>query len=85
VGENTEANNARLDRAEQEMEWLKVRINYLERRAASSLGATQRELEDLTIARDELATTAALVLALSRLEVAENEKFAGDFDGWSEF
>ncbi|HWO01264.1 MAG TPA: hypothetical protein VNS63_18535, partial [Blastocatellia bacterium] len=56
-----------LTRAEQEMEWLKSQIDYLERRAASSIGATERELEDLITAREELAASAADVARLSSL------------------
>jgi hypothetical protein len=80
--------SARLDQAERQMEWLKSRINYLERRAASSVGATERELGDLMQARDELALSAARVAHLSsRLEGPENENADADldWDGWNEY
>ena len=77
-----------LDQAERQMDWLKLRIKYLERRAASSVGATERELEDLMRARDELAVSAARVAQLSsRLEWTESENAdaAFDWDGWNEY
>lgn len=80
--------SARLDQAERQMNWLKSRINYLERRAASNVGATERELGDLMQARDELALSAARVAQLSsRLEGTENENADADFDwdGWNEY
>jgi hypothetical protein len=79
---------ARLDQAERQMDWLKSRIDYLERRAASSVGATERELEDLMWVRDELTVSAARVAHLSnRLErpEAENSDAALDWDGWNEY
>ncbi|MEK6304414.1 MAG: hypothetical protein AABO41_27305 [Acidobacteriota bacterium] len=79
---------ARLDQAERHMNSLKTRIDYLERRAASSIGATERELEDLMRARDELSASAAnvahLSLRLERPEVEESETFA-EWDGWNDY
>ena len=75
----------RLDQAERHMNSLKSRIDYLERRAASSVGATERELEDLMGARDELSASAASVgrlsLRLERHEIEESDP-SGDWDGW---
>jgi hypothetical protein len=77
----------RLGQAERQMDSLKARVCYLERRASSSLGATARELEDLMWARDELAAVAARVAQLS----SRPERPAGevpdvyiDWDGWNE-
>jgi hypothetical protein len=79
---------ARLDHAAQQMDLLKSRIDYLERRAASSIGATERELEDLMWARDELAARAASVADLSsQLEWSRDEESSDcfDVDGWDEY
>lgn len=77
--------SSRLDQAGRQIDWLKSRIDYLERRAASSVGATERELEDLMWARDELAVSAARVAHLSRLFEPDTEKSDSAFDwhGWS--
>jgi hypothetical protein len=78
----------RLDQAEQQMDLMKSRIDYLERRAASSIGATERELEDLTRTRDELAVSAASVAHLSsELEQSRDEESGAclDVDGWDEY
>ena len=77
-----------LARAEQEMEWLKSQVTYLERRTASSIGATERELEQLTTARDELAASAAGVVRLSRLfesDWQEESDTALDWNAWNEY
>ena len=51
------------------MDSLKSRIDYLEARAASSVGATERELEELMQVRDALGVGAADVGGLAnRLE-----------------
>jgi hypothetical protein len=79
---------ARLDHAAQQMDLLKSRIDYLERRAASSIGATERELEDLIWARDELAMRGAAVAHLSsQLEWSRDEESEAclDVDGWDEY
>lgn len=60
-----EVARSRLDQAERELDSLKSRINYLEARAASSVGATQRELEELMQVRDALGVGAADVGELS--------------------
>ena len=78
----------RLDQAERNMNSLKSRIDYLERRASSSIGATERELEDLMQARDDLSANAARVAQLSsRFERAEIEESdpSGDWDGWNDY
>jgi hypothetical protein len=79
---------ARLDHAVQQMDLLNYRIDYLERRAASSIGATERELEDLMWARDELAGRAASVAHLSsQLEWSRDEESSVclDVDGWDDY
>lgn len=76
-----------LGQAERQMDSLKSRIGYLERRAGSSIGATARELEDLMWARDELAISSARVAQLSsRLERPSRDGSDGylEWDGWNE-
>lgn len=77
---------ARLDKAEQEMDSLKSRIRYLEARAASSVGATQRELEELMQVRDALGVEAAGVGGLSqRLERLTQESAPLEWDSWDNY
>ncbi len=77
---------ARLDQAEQEMDSLKSRIDYLEARAASSVGATQRELEELMQVRDALGVGASEVGGLSnRLDQLTQEPGALlEWDAWDD-
>ena len=82
-----EVARAQLDQADHEMALLKSRIDYLEARAASSVGATQNELEELMQVRDELADTSANVGGLSkRLEQLSREPGSSvDRDGWDDY
>ena len=75
---------ARLDQVEREIDSLKSRIDYLEARAASSVGATQRELEELMQVRDALGVGAAELGGLSnRLDQLTQEPEALlEWDGW---
>lgn len=88
--ERFERRNTRssLDQTERHMSALKSRIDYLERRAASSVGATERELEDLMRARDELSASAASLAKLSmrfqRPEIEESDP-SGDWDSWNDY
>jgi hypothetical protein len=77
----------RLGRAERQMDFLRARVCYLERRASSSIGATARELEDLIWTRDELSASAARVAQLSsRLarSAGEEPDVYVDWDCWNE-
>jgi hypothetical protein len=77
---------ARLDQAEREMDSLKSRIDYLEARAASSVGATPRELEELMQVRDALGVEAAGVGGLSQcLEQRMQESAALAWHSWDEY
>ena len=77
---------ARLDKAEQEMDSLKSRIRYLEARAASSVGATQRELEELMQVRDALGVESAGLGGLSRrLEQHMQKSAALAWDSWDDY
>lgn len=78
---------ARLDLAEQEMDSLKSRIAYLEARAASSVGATERELEELMQVRDALGVGSADVGGLAnRLEELMEEPGALlELDDWDDY
>lgn len=79
---------SRLEQGDRQIKLLKSRIDYLERRAASNIGATERELEDLMRARDELSASAASVAHLSsRLERPEIEESdpSGDWNGWNDY
>ena len=77
---------ARLHQAEREMDCLKARIDYLEARAASSVGATQRELEELMQVRDALGVGAADVGGLSnRLEqLTQGPGTLPECDAWDD-
>ena len=85
VDERIETALARLARAEQELEWIKSQVEYLERRAASAVGATERELMDLMTARDELAASAAWLSSLLNSYGEEESDAATDWDVWSEY
>ena len=90
ITERFERRNTRLclDQTERHISSLKSRIDYLERRAASSIGATERELEDLMRARDELSASAASLAKLStrfqRPEIEDSDP-SGDWDGWDDY
>ena len=81
-----EHTRSRLHQAEQEMDSLKARIDYLEARAASSVGATQRELEELMQVRDALGIGAADVGGLSnRLEqLTQGPGALLEWDAWDD-
>ncbi len=77
---------ARLYQAEQEMDSLKSRIDYLEARAASSVGATPRELEELMQVRDALGVESAGLGGLSRrLEQRMQKSAALAWDSWDDY
>ena len=83
---DVELARARLDQAEQEMDSLKSRISYLEARAASSVGATARELEELMQVRDALGLESAGLGGLSRrLEQHTQESAALAWDSWDDY
>ncbi|MFY9607782.1 MAG: hypothetical protein WAU45_04100 [Blastocatellia bacterium] len=85
--DEVEPARARLHQADQEMDSLKSRIDYLEARAASSVGATQRELEELMQVRDALGAGAADIGGLyKRLEQLTQERGAlPEWDGWDDY
>jgi hypothetical protein len=61
-------------------------IPYLEARAASSVGATRRELEELMQVRDALGVGAAEVGGLSiRLDQLTQGPEELDRDGWDDY